>query len=119
MSYFSFYMIRHVKTGLFICGRHRVLGTFEDAAAEGVFYNQPKNAEKRIKEENRRSSGENGFVNAEFRIEGQNGVYFSTERSLAEYKDFLKSRGYEEDTVSMQLMDFELEVVEARLQLAE
>ena len=46
----SFYAIRIVGTDLYMISRHQRFGTFEEAMDMGVFFNQRKNAEKKIRD---------------------------------------------------------------------
>jgi len=46
----NFYAIRIVGTDFYMISRHQRFGTFEEAMDMGVFFNQRKNAEKKIRD---------------------------------------------------------------------
>lgn len=74
------YAIREKASGYFLLSKHRDFGSFEDAIQNGVYFNQRKSAEKRIRELMRYMSGACGAVCTTYRLHG---LYFTGNKDVS------------------------------------
>jgi hypothetical protein len=101
----SFYAIRIVGTDFYMISKHNRFGTFEEAMEMGVFFNQRKNAEKKIKEKMQALKGHPDYSihysRYEIIVDGEVKYY----TALKEFADIVAS------TYEIEVRDIELEVV--------
>lgn len=101
----SFYAIRIVGTDFYMISRHQRFGTFEEAMDMGVFFNQRKNAEKKIRDEMKRLKGQSGYSihHSRYGIIVDGDLKYYT--ALKEFADIVAS------TYEIEVRDIDLEVV--------
>ncbi len=107
----SFYAIRIVGTDLYMISRHNRFGSFEEAMDMGVFFNQRKNAEKKIKDHMKSLKGHPDYSIHDSRyeivVDGELKYY----TALQEFADTVTN--YE-----IEVRDIELEVVPLVMNIA-
>ena len=108
----SFYAIRIVGTDFYMISRYQRFGTFEEAMEMGVFFNQRKNAEKKIRDEMKRLKAQSGYsiYHSRYGILVDGVVKFYT--AFKDFADLVSS------TYEIEVRDIELEVVELHMTVA-
>lgn len=100
----SFYAIRIVGTDFYMISRHKRFGTFEEAMDMGVFFNQRKNAEKKIRDEMKSLKGHPDYSihysRYEIFVDGELKYYTALQEFADEVTDY-----------EIEVRDIELEVV--------
>lgn len=108
----SFYAIRIRGTDFYMISKHNRFGSFEEAMEMGVFFNQRKNAEKKIKEQMKPLKGHPDYSihysRYEIVVDGELKYY----TAIKEFADEVNSR-YE-----IEVRDIELEVVPLVMSIA-
>ena len=110
----SFYAVRIKGTDYFKNSKHLSFSSFEDAIANGVFYNQRKSAEKVVKDATRKLTGNGYSLNASrfllYETATDRPRYCSSIQSFVD----TESKRYE-----IEFMEIELEIVELHMTQAE
>ena len=108
----SFYAIRIKGTDFYMISKHKRFGSFEEAMDMGVFFNQRKNAEKKIRDEMKALKGHPDYSihcsRYHMVVDGELKYY----TALQEFADEVNSL-YE-----IEVRDIELEVVPLVMSIA-
>ncbi len=101
----NFYTIRIVGTDFYMISKHKRFGSFEEAMGMGVFFNQRKTAEKKIRDEMKALKGHPDYSiyysRYEILVDGEVKYY----TAFKEFADIVAS------TYEIEVRDIELEVV--------
>jgi hypothetical protein len=111
----SFYAVRIKGTDYFKNSKHLSFSSFEDAIANGVFYNQRKSAEKVVKDSIKRLTGTHGYppVYSRFNL-------YDPETDRPRYCSSIQSFvDTESERYEIEFMEIELEIVELHMTQAE
>lgn len=108
----NFYAIRIKGTDFYMISRHNRFGSFEEAMDMGVFFNQRKNAEKKIKDHMKqlKCHSDYSIYHSRYEIVVDGEVKYYT--AFKEFADIVAS------TYEIEVRDIELEVVPLVMSIA-